>query len=142
MKRYKVINFVDEIVTFLPGKSRLEIEQGLHLNLVNISNYFCENEVVIHLKPGKTESMLFATGRKLSQNKKALKLEYKSKVIVSTAEYKYLGTILDQTSFSSNFNKVYKKTPGKLRLLQSLKFYLSPDSLTKVYKGILLPTLF
>ena len=142
MKRYKVINFVDEIVTFLPGKSRLEIEQGLHLNLVNISNYFCENEVVIHLKPGKTESMLFATGRKLSQNKKALKLEYKSKVIVSTAEYKYLGNILDQTSFSSNFNKVYKKTPGKLRLLQSLKFYLSPDSLTKVYKGILLPTLF
>ena len=142
MKRYKVINFVDEIVTFLPGKSRLEIEQGLHLNLVNISNYFCENEVVIHLKPGKTESMLFATGRKLSQNKKALKLEYKSKIIVSTAEYKYLGTILDQTSFSSNFNKVYKKTPGKLRLLQSLKFYLSPDSLTKVYKGILLPTLF
>ena len=95
MKRYKVINFVDEIVTFLPGKSRLEIEQGLHLNLVNISNYFCENEVVIHLKPGKTESMLFATGRKLSQNKKALKLEYKSKIIVSTAEYKYLGTILD-----------------------------------------------
>ena len=142
MKRSKVINFVDEIVTFLPGKSRLEIEQGLHLNLVNISNYFCENEVVIHLKPGKTESMLFATGRKLSQNKKALKLEYKSKIIVSTAEYKYLGTILDQTSFSSNFNKVYKKTPGKLRLLQSLKFYLSPDSLTKVYKGILLPTLF
>ena len=133
---------MDEIVTFLPGKSRLEIEQGLHLNLVNISNYFCENEVVIHLKPGKTESMLFATGRKLSQNKKALKLEYKSKVIVSTAEYKYLGNILDQTSFSSNFNKVYKKTPGKLRLLQSLKFYLSPDSLTKVYKGILLPTLF
>ena len=30
---------------------------------------------------------------------------------------------------------------GKLRLPQSLKWYLSPDSLTKVYKGILLPTL-
>ena len=49
---------------------------------------------------------------------------------------------MDQTlSFSSNFNKVYKKISGKLPLLQSLKCYLSPDLLTKVYKGILLPTL-
>ena len=66
--------------------------------------------------------MLLATGRKLSQNKKPLKLEYKSQAIVSTAEYKYIGTILDQTlSFSSSFSKMYKKTSGKLQLLQSLR---------------------
>ena len=35
---------------------------------------------------------------------------------------------------------MYKKTYGKLRFLLSLKCYLSPDPLTKVYKGILLPT--
>ena len=53
-------------------------------------------------------------GRKLSQNKKPLKLEYKSQTIVSTAEYKYFGTILDQTSFSNKFNKMHKKTSGRL----------------------------
>ena len=142
MERSKVINFADDTVVFLPGKTHLEIEQGLNFDLVNISNYFYENELVINLKPGKTESMLFATGRKLSQNKKPLKLEYKSQTVVSTAENKYLGIILDKTlSFSSNFYKVYKKTSGKLRLLESLKRYLPPDSLTKLCKGILLPAL-
>ena len=97
MKRSKVINFGDDTVVFLPGKTHLETEQGLNFDLINISNYFCENEPVINLKPGRTKSMLFAAGRKLSQNKKPLKLEYKSQTIVSTAEYKYLGTILDQT---------------------------------------------
>ena len=58
--------------------------------------------------------MLFTMGRKLSQNKKPLKLEYKSQTIVSTAEYKYFGTILDQTSFSNKFNKMHKKTSGRL----------------------------
>ena len=136
LKRSKVINFSDDTVVFLPGKTYLEIEQSWNFDLINISNYFCKNELVLNLKPGKTESMLFATGRKLSQNKKPLKLEYKSQTIVSTAEYKYLGTILDQTlSFSSKFNEVYKKIFGKSRLLQSLKCYLSPDSLTKVYQG-------
>ena len=55
------------------------------LRLAGVSNYFCkiENELVVNLKPGKTESMSFATG-KLSQNKKPLKLEYKFQTTVST----------------------------------------------------------
>ena len=79
LKRSKVINFADDTVVFLPGKTHLEIEQGLNFDLVNISNYFCDNELVINLKPRKTESMLFATGRKLSENKKTLKLEHNLK---------------------------------------------------------------
>ena len=105
------MNFSDDIVVFLPVITDLKIEQGLNFDLVNISNYFYEHELVINLKPGKKESMLFATVE--SQNKKPLKLEYKSlksETIVSIAEYKYHRTILDQTlSFSINFNKVYKK---------------------------------
>ena len=97
LKRSKAINFADDTVVFLPGKTHLEIEQGLGFGLVNISNSFFEDEFVIILNPGRTESMLFAWGRELSQNKKPLKLEYKSQAIVLTAGYKYLGTILDQT---------------------------------------------
>ena len=90
-------------MVFLLRKTHLQIKQGLNFDFVNIFNYFCQNELVINLKPGKTESLLFATGRKLSQNKKSLKFECKSQTIVSTAQYKYLGTILDQTlSFSSD----------------------------------------
>ena len=72
LKHSKCIHFTDDVLAFLPGKTHLE------------------NELVINLKPGKTESMLFATCRKLSQNKKNLKLEYKSQPIVSTVEYNIL----------------------------------------------------
>ena len=52
----------------------LEIEQGLYFDLVNISNNCFENELANNLKPGKTESILFAMGRNQSQNKNPLKL--------------------------------------------------------------------
>ena len=54
LKRFKVIN------VFLPG-SYHEIEQSLNFQLNNISNYLRENELVIHLKPAKTESIIFGT---------------------------------------------------------------------------------
>ena len=68
---------------FLP-----EIEQGLNFDLVNISNYFCENELVINLEPGKTEPMLCSKCYQC-QNKKPLNLNT-NQTVVSTAEYKYL----------------------------------------------------
>ena len=61
------MNLSDDIVVFLPGITHLKIEQGLNFDLVNISSYFYEHELVINLKPGKKESMLFATGRKSKQ---------------------------------------------------------------------------
>ena len=49
LKRSKVINFADDTVVFLPGKTHLLIKKGLSFDLVNISNYFGENELVINL---------------------------------------------------------------------------------------------
>ena len=97
MKRPQVINFANETVAVFPGKTHLEIELSLNFDSINIFNYFCENKLVINIKLGKTKSVLYATGRKLSQNIKPLKLEQKSQKIVSTAEYNYLGTIFEQT---------------------------------------------
>ena len=127
-------------VIYLSGKSQHEIEQHLNADLQRVSSYLTENELVINLKPGKTESILFGTRKRLNKTNDSLNLKYNSRQITSTKEYKYLGTILDQTlSFNTNFHNVYKKISGKLRLLWSLKFYLSPESLVNVYKGILLP---
>ena len=114
----------------------------MNTDLQNISDYLTKNELVINLKPGKTESIMFGTRKKLNQNHQFINLQYNSQPISTTKEYKYLGNILDQTlSFNTNFNRVYKKTSAKLRLLWSLKLYLSPESLVKIYKGILLSVL-
>ena len=62
--------------------------------------------------------------------------------ISSTQEYKYLGTILDQSlSFRRNFEALYKRMSSRLRLLSSLKYLLPTDTIIKIYKAILLPTM-
>ena len=71
------------------------------LRLASISNYFCkiENELVVNLKPGKTESVSNATG-KLESKQKASEIWIQISnncFYTTTAEYKYFGTILDQT---------------------------------------------
>lgn len=138
----KVIKFADDTVIYVSRKSKVEIEKDLNTDLQKILDYFTKNELVINLKPGKTESIMFGTRKKLNQDNQSINLQYNSQPISTTKEYKYLGTILDQTlSFNTNFNRVYKRTSGKLRLLWSLKLYLSPESLIKIYKGILLPVL-
>ena len=140
LKHSKVIKFADDTVVYLSRKTQVDIEQDLNIDLQKISDYFTKNELVINLKPGKTETITFGTRKRLNHNNESTSLQYNHQPISSTKEYKYLGTILDQTlSFNENFHRVYKKTSSKLRLLWSLKFYLSPESLIKVYKGILLP---
>ena len=86
--------------------------------------------------------MLFSTQKKLSQNGDCIRLQYNHQTIAATKEYKYLGTIMDQKlSFDTNFHHVYKKVSGKLRLLFSLRPYISPETRVKIYKGMLLPIL-
>ena len=86
--------------------------------------------------------MLFSTQKKLRQNGDCIRLQYNHQTIAPMKEYKYVGTIMDQTlSFNTNFHLVYKKTSGKLRLLISLRSYISPETRFEIYRGILLPVL-
>ena len=139
LKYSSVYKFADDTVIFLSSKHREEVENRLNLDLQYVSTYFRTNELVINLKPGKTESMLFSTSKKLSSGN-SLNLKYDFHDVSSTSEYKYLGTILDQTlSFNTNFHKSYKKASRKLRLLWSLKCYIPNEVLSKIYEAVLLP---
>ena len=61
-------------------------------------------------------------------------------VIHATQTYKYLGTILDSTlSFSTNFNRMYKKTTSKLCRLYSLRMYFDSSTKAKIFKAMILP---
>ena len=56
---------------------------------------FVENELIINVKRGKTESMLFGTAKRLSTIKTHLEIDYKSSPITFVKKYKYLGYIVD-----------------------------------------------
>ena len=142
LKYAKVIIFADDTVLYVSSKCFHVIENNLNHDLQNMFNYFRQNELVMNLKKGKSESMVFGTRKRLSANPEKLNLFYNLVPIVSTTHYKYLGTLLDQTlSMQSNFEKLYKTASGKLRLLASLRYMLSRDAIHQIYTAIILPAI-
>ena len=86
-----------------------DIENAITADLKSIDQYLRDNELVINLKKGKTEVMLFGTRKK--RDDKHLNVSYRDKHINETTYYKYLGILLDQSLFlSGNFAEVYKKS--------------------------------
>ena len=84
--------------------------------------------------------MIFETSCRLSKCGRKLNLYYDDRVIHATETYKYLGTILDSTlSFSTNFDRMYKKTTSKLRRLYSLHMYFDSSTKAKIFKAMILP---
>ena len=116
----KIIKYADDTVVYFSEKNVEIIQEKLNEDLENISRYFSKNELIINLKKGKTESMLFGTAKRLSNQE--LELLYKGMKINFVRFYKYLGSIIDNTlTFERNFYSSYKKASGRLRFLANLR---------------------
>ena len=120
------IKYSDDTVLFFSGKSLQFIEKNLLEDIERLSVWFAENELIMNLKKGKSEVMLFGKPQKLSKLKKeTLNINYGSSAINVTTEYKYIGVHIDSTlNLNTNFDKVYKKASGKLKLLAKLRYQL------------------
>ena len=69
--------------------------------VVNVKNsrniMYAEFELILNLKKGKTEAMLFGTAKRLATIAESFEVKYKEKSINVTTSYKYLGVKLDPT---------------------------------------------
>ena len=62
------------------------------VDFTNITSWLEDNRLVINLKKGKTETMLFGTEKWLSNlNNQQINLEYNGSKVYFTSCYKYLG---------------------------------------------------
>ena len=137
----QALNFADDTVVYVTGKCKDVIKCQLNEDLKLISTYFQTNQLVINLKKGKTETMLFGTAKRLTKCSKILTLYYDGIQIQITETYKYLGRTLDSTlSLSTNFEKMYIKTTAKLRMIYPLRSYLDQHSKIIIFRGMI-PTM-
>ena len=92
------------------------------------------------MKDGKTESVLFATAKKLAQNPQNLNLSFRNFSILSTKVYKYLGTTVDdKILLNDHFENIYKKASSRLRYLYSLRHNLTVKAATHIYTMTIVP---
>ena len=140
LKRLQSLNFAEDTVVYVHGKTKDIVESQLNEDLKNMSTYFKTNQLIINLNKSKTEMMIFGTSSRLSRCGKKLTLYYNDRVIHTIETYKYLGKILDSTlSLSTNFDRMYKEKTSKLRRLYSLHMYFDSSIKAKIFKAMILP---
>ena len=140
VKHSSVIKYADDTVIFLSHTDIEKIERLLNEDMGSIASYLGENELIINLKIGKTEVMLYGTAKRLKNHGRKLKIMYRDEPINVVSSYKYLGNIVDNhLSLNENFSKVYKKASNRLRLLSRMKSYLTSDARLKIYEMMIIP---
>lgn len=71
-----VIKYADDTVIYYANKDIDVIENVLNSEMESVGTYCRENELVLNLKKGKTEAMLFGTAKRVKQHGRELKISY------------------------------------------------------------------
>ena len=115
-------------------RSAEEIESVLNSELKNIFRYFIKNDLIVNFRKGKTEALLSGTRSKLNMPHGKLALKFGPFEINSADNYKYLGSVIDESFIlSENFNCSYKKASSRLRLFNALRPNLDDKTSTQIY---------
>ena len=110
--------YANNTVLCVSHESKQKIENDLNQDMQNLLSHFCKNELVINLKKGKTETMLFRTTKRL-KTASEIDVVYNNQKINFKETYKYFGNIVDHhLNFSENVEKSYKEASSRLRLLE------------------------
>ena len=64
----KTIQYADDTVIYYSSKTSTLIRDTLNIELQSVERYLIENDLIINLKKGKTETMLIGTSQKLKKS--------------------------------------------------------------------------
>ena len=120
----KIITYADDTEIFTSSSDIDVIQSNLSKDLDNLSNSFRDNELIFNLKKGKSEVMLFGTGKRLNLfGGCQVKLSVNDDPINTTTCYKYLGVHLDPTlHFETHFQKSVQEGSRKSEPLTAHPF--------------------
>ena len=141
LRHCKILTYADDTVIFTSSNDIDAIQDSLSQDLDNLSNWFRDNELIFNLKKGKSEVMLFGTGKRLNLLQGCqVKLSVNGAPINTTTCYKYLGVHLDPTlNFKTHFRKIYTKAAGRVNLLRRIRSNIDSFSAQRTYQSMIMP---
>ena len=114
-----MIMYANDTVLYYSHKDMKKIKKVLSQDLCTVSKWLQENELVLNLKKGKTEVMLFDTKKRLNQQEREIEINYQSQPINNRNNYKYLGVQLDPSlNMQEHFNSICGKASSRICLLK------------------------
>ena len=91
-----VLLHADDAVIYTSHKEKRTLELMLTQDMNNTANWLDKNKLIINMKKGKTESMLFGTGQRFGkENVKPFSVKTRDQSICYSTSYKYLEITLD-----------------------------------------------
>ena len=100
IKHSKLLKYADDAVIYIASKDFSTINKLLAEDLELLAEWFDSNGLLINLKKGKLEYLLFGTNQKISKQK----VQYKGDDVIISETYNYLGVDL-----TSNFRSISNK---------------------------------
>ena len=128
-----MIKYADDTVIYVADESLKKTQTELNKVIIDdVADWLDENELIINLKKGKIESLLFGRANRLAKLNKPFTLSYRGRIIPETKNYKYLGVEIDGSlNLNSHFEKSFKRALGKL--LGRLRECLNITSAKAIY---------
>ena len=81
-------------MVFTSSKKQETIEENLNSDLSNLAAWSYENNLVVNLKKGKTEVILYGTSKKLSKAEK-MEIKMRNEPVNEVETYEYLEVKMD-----------------------------------------------
>ena len=137
-----ILKYADDTVLYVADKDIQCIKAKLSKDMGCLADWLRINELVLNLKKGKTESLLFGTPQRIAKQTEPFEIKMSHQTVINnTSEYKYLGVRVDSSlNLNSNFHTCLKKTSGRLRLLAKIRSYLDQATAVAIYHSMILPT--
>ena len=74
-----------------------------------LEKWMDENELILNVKKGKTEVLVFGTAQRLKRQSEEIYIRYKGTKINAATSYRCLGVEIDSTlNLNTNFELCYK----------------------------------
>ena len=143
LKHCNFLMYADDTVIYYTHKIMEQIEEKLQVDFTNITSWLEDNQIVINLKKGKTETMLFGTEKRLSNlNNQQINLEYNGSKVYFTSCYRYLGIHSSPSlNMNNHVNKAYRKASGYLKQLVKTRPFLSVRASSDIYRSMVISVL-
>ena len=81
MQHCEILLYAGDTVLYYHHSDLNVIEKALSEDLATMSSWLEENELILNLKKGKTEIMLFGTMARLNQQQISIEVSYRSQTI-------------------------------------------------------------
>ena len=121
IKVAKIVKYADDTVIYVADRDVAVINSKLTKDMDAIAKWLDQNALIINLKKGKTESLLFGTSQRIAKQNETLNVMYQGDNVLNTSHYKYLGIEIDSSlNLKSHFEKCFTHASSRLRLLGKL----------------------